>query len=206
MWDDVLKLVLAVIIGGLIGAEREFRDKAAGFRTLIFICAGATLFTLLSQRLAGSSETARIAANIVSGIGFLGAGAILQGKGRVTGLTTASIVWFAAALGMSIGDGQYVLALAATALAMVVLWVFPRVDSWIDRVRDSRTYRITSPATSLPAVEALLAQHTTRRRLLYRIRKGKEVMSLWEVRGRPAELEQLTAELMAHPDIRQLGT
>ncbi|MFH1084775.1 MAG: MgtC/SapB family protein [Chloroflexota bacterium] len=206
MWEDVLKLVMAVIIGGLIGAEREFRDKAAGFRTLIFICAGSTLFTLLSQRLAGPAETARIAANIVSGIGFLGAGAILQGKGRVTGLTTASIVWLVAALGMCIAGGQYVLALVATSLAMVVLWIFPRVDKWIDRLRDSRRYQITCPLASLVEVEALLSQHGLRRRLLYRIRKGKEVSSIWEVHGRPADLERLTAQLFAHPDIRQLGT
>ena len=74
---DMLKIVLAVFFGGLIGLEREFRDKAAGFRTLIFICLGATLFTILSSQLAGDKDPTRIAASIVSGVGFLGAGVIL---------------------------------------------------------------------------------------------------------------------------------
>jgi len=73
--EDVIKLLLAILIGGLIGAEREFRDKAAGFRTIIFICVGATLFTLFSLKLGGDEDPVRIAANIVSGVGFLGAGA-----------------------------------------------------------------------------------------------------------------------------------
>ena len=79
--EDVLKILLAVLIGGLIGAEREYRDKAAGFRTIILICVGATLFTILSFRLGGDGDPTRIAANIVSGVGFLGVGAILRGPG-----------------------------------------------------------------------------------------------------------------------------
>ena len=90
--EDVVKLLLAMFIGGLIGAEREFRDKAAGFRTIIFITVGSTLFTILSPELGGDREPSRIAASIVTGVGFLGAGAILQGKERVIGLTTASTI------------------------------------------------------------------------------------------------------------------
>ena len=103
--EDVIKIVLAVSAGGLIGIEREFRDKAAGFRTLIFICAGACLFTILSFRLAANSDSTRIAANIVTGVGFLGAGVILRDGGRVIGLTTAAMVWLTAAIGMGIGGG-----------------------------------------------------------------------------------------------------
>ena len=107
--EDIIKLLLAVLTGGLIGAEREFRDKAAGFRTIILICVGAALFTMFSLRLGGDKDPVRIAASVVSGVGFLGAGAILRSDGRIVGLTTASTIWLAAALGMGIGGGQYLI-------------------------------------------------------------------------------------------------
>ena len=95
--EDIFKILLAIGIGGAIGLEREYRDKAAGFRTLIFICVGATLFAMLSSKLAGDRDPTRIAANIVSGVGFLGAGVILRDGGRVVGLTTAATIWLVAA-------------------------------------------------------------------------------------------------------------
>lgn len=142
--EDLLKLLLAILIGGLIGAEREFRDKAAGFRTIIFICVGSTLFTILSAKLGGDREPSRIAASIVSGIGFLGAGAILQGKGRVLGLTTASTIWIAAALGMGIGGGYYLLAGLAAVATLTVLLTFRGIEGMIHKNRDIRTYEIHS--------------------------------------------------------------
>jgi putative Mg2+ transporter-C (MgtC) family protein len=103
---DLLKLLFACLAGGLIGVEREFRDKSAGFRTLILICLGATLFTMMSPRFAAIGDPGRIAAGIVSGIGFLGAGVILRDRGRIMGLTTAATIWMTAAIGMAIG-GQF---------------------------------------------------------------------------------------------------
>ena len=103
--EDFIQLLLAILIGGLIGAEREYRDKAAGFRTTMLICVGATIFTNFSVKLGGGMEPTWIAASIVTGMGFLGAVAILRGSGHVTGLTAASPIWLAAALGMGIGGG-----------------------------------------------------------------------------------------------------
>ncbi len=105
--------------------EREFRDKAAGFRTLIFICLGSALFSILSAKLAVDSDTTRIATGIVTGVGFLGAGVIMREGGRVTGWTTAATIWLTAAIGMGIGGGQYLLSGATVLLAMIVLWIFP---------------------------------------------------------------------------------
>jgi uncharacterized membrane protein YhiD involved in acid resistance len=124
------KLLLATILGGAIGVEREFAGKPAGLRTNILICVGAALFTQLSIDIAqvGFSpdrhpygDTTRIAAQIVSGIGFLGAGAILHGQGSVVGLTTAATVWVVAAIGAAVGAGAYVDACGATVLIMLVL-------------------------------------------------------------------------------------
>src|ERR1700759_2252818 len=102
--DIVIKLALAVIVGGLIGAEREYRSKSAGFRTLTLICLGATIFTIFSQYIGGLGNPDRIASNIVTGIGFVGAGVIFKGDStsKVNGITTAAMIWVTAALGMAI--------------------------------------------------------------------------------------------------------
>lgn len=114
-WEllDIIKALSSLIVGMLLGAERELKDKAAGFRTITLICLGSTLFTLLSYKLGGgeSEDATRIASYVVSGIGFLGAGVIFKDGFSINGLTTASIIWIAAAIGMSIGFGQFYTAL-----------------------------------------------------------------------------------------------
>jgi putative Mg2+ transporter-C (MgtC) family protein len=119
---DVFGIVLAVVLGAAIGVEREFSGKAAGLRTNILICLGAAVFTIISKRMAGENEAlTRIAAGVVTGVGFLGAGAIIQDRGGVHGLTTAATIWFMACLGMACGAGLYELAVILTLIAVFVL-------------------------------------------------------------------------------------
>ena len=151
--EDVLKLGLAILVGGLIGAEREFRDKSAGLRTIIFITIASALFTILSPNLGDAVPTARIAANIVTGIGFLGAGAIIREGTKIAGLTTASTIWLAASLGMGIGAGQYTLVSLSTLVIMVILWLFPWFERVINHMREARTYEILLPLNSERAEE-----------------------------------------------------
>ena len=124
-WEalDLLKAVTSLIIGMILGAERELKDKAAGFRTITLICLGSTLFTLLSYKLGmGESEDAtRIASYVVSGIGFLGAGVIFKDGFSINGLTTASIIWIAAAIGMSVGFGQFYIAFTFLGASFVII-------------------------------------------------------------------------------------
>ena len=109
--DELIKqLALVLLVGGLIGAEREFYNKSAGFRTMILICLGSYLFTVFSISISGSTND-RIASNIVTGIGFIGAGVIYKDENRINGITTAAIIWATAALGMGIGAGKYSLVL-----------------------------------------------------------------------------------------------
>jgi putative Mg2+ transporter-C (MgtC) family protein len=116
------KLLLATLVGGAIGLEREVAGKPAGLRTNMLICIGSTFFTIVAVELAGpGGDPSRIIAQIITGIGFLGAGAILHGAGAVVGLTSAATVWVVAALGVAVGIGSYVEALGATILVMVVL-------------------------------------------------------------------------------------
>ncbi|MBE3098588.1 MAG: MgtC/SapB family protein [Planctomycetes bacterium] len=124
MLDLIGRLVVACLLGAVIGLEREVRQKAAGLRTNALIAFGAALFTILGLELAaGGGDPSRVASTIVTGIGFLGAGAILRTDKTVHGLTTAATIWVNAAIGMAAGSGAYALAVAATAIALVVLWL-----------------------------------------------------------------------------------
>jgi putative Mg2+ transporter-C (MgtC) family protein len=137
-------LLLAAAAGGVVGLEREFRRKSAGFRTNILIAMGSALFTMLSATLAaaGGGDSTRIAAQIVTGMGFLGAGAIIRTNRDVHGLTTAATVWVNAALGMAAGGGQYHMTLIAVAITLIVLLIlapFERaLERWADAEREVR--------------------------------------------------------------------
>src|SRR5436305_4622632 len=134
-----VKLLLAAILGGIIGIEREIRDKPAGLRTNILICVGSTLFMSISTRVAQmvGGDPTRIAAQIISGIGFLGAGAVLHSHGFVMGLTTAATIWVVAGVGMALGSGMYLVAVFATAMSLVTLYFLSFVE---DRIQGRRSY------------------------------------------------------------------
>jgi putative Mg2+ transporter-C (MgtC) family protein len=118
----VIRLAISIVVGGLIGLERELEHKPAGLRTIILVCLGSTIFMLIGLELGlASSEMGRIVAGVVTGIGFLGAGAIIRARGEVYGLTTAATIWLASGLGLAIGIGYYILAIIASAFVLVVL-------------------------------------------------------------------------------------
>lgn len=121
--SDLISIVLAVVFGIAIGLEREISGKAAGLRTNALICLGAAVFTIISRQMAAgtNASTTRIAAQIVTGVGFLGAGAIIRDRAGVLGLTTAATIWLVASIGMACGAGFYALAAISTILAIAVL-------------------------------------------------------------------------------------
>ena len=122
--DDYLGIGLAILLGAAIGLEREISGKSAGLRTNMLICLGAAVFTIISRNLTAgvpSDSISRIAAQIVTGVGFLGAGAIIQDRGGVHGLTTAATIWLVASIGMACGAAFFRLAVISTAAAIVVL-------------------------------------------------------------------------------------
>ena len=133
--DFLVRIAVCLVCGTIIGVERELRNKPAGISTNCFVIAGACLFTFISHQ-ADPNSPARIAAQVVSGVGFLGAGMILKTAGdKITNLTTAASVWFAAAIGMSIGMGWYVVAAIATVYAVVVPRI-PNVKKWLKETDD----------------------------------------------------------------------
>jgi putative Mg2+ transporter-C (MgtC) family protein len=122
--EMVLRLLLAAVLGGIVGYQRERSGKEAGVRTHMLICTGAAMFTLVSVYGLPGSDPARIAAGIVTGIGFLGAGVILhRSGGEVIGLTTAATIWAVAAIGLAAGAGLYIIAPVAAALILVILFI-----------------------------------------------------------------------------------
>ena len=137
-----LRLVLSCILGGIIGYERQSRRKSAGLRTNVLVCLGACLIMILSQALyenvegRTNADPARLAAQVVSGIGFLGAGAIMKEGLTVTGLTTAACLWVVAGVGLAVGSGFYSGALMTTALVFVTLGSLSRLDDWVDHEKN----------------------------------------------------------------------
>lgn len=196
------KMLLAVLIGGLLGAEREYRSKSAGFRTLTMICLGAALFTLLSRLIGSPGTPDRIAANVVVGIGFVGAGVIFKGdiSGKVSGITTAAMIWVTAALGMAIGAGYMLIATVACALVLLVLFVFSLVEGWIDRVNQIRSYKIICrfDYDTLHRFEDMFRSHHLK---FKRIRQSKSITdnlltSEWVVQGAEKDHRSVARELM----------
>jgi len=164
----VVKLVAAAALGGVVGLERELSGKASGLRTTILICVGAALFTHLSIVIGQVSLSAagmpygdvtRIAAQIVTGIGFLGAGAILHERGSVVGLTTAATIWVVAAIGMAAGSGAYVAAVATTVLVCLVLIGLRPVERGLASVRRTVTTTVrVAPNVDFGAIESVFRE------------------------------------------------
>jgi putative Mg2+ transporter-C (MgtC) family protein len=201
--EDLVKILLAVVIGGVIGLERELHSKAAGLRTITLITVGATLFTLVSAKIGDD----RITANIVSGVGFLGAGVILFAEGKLKGLTTAASIWAAAALGMAIGQGEYILSIAVTIVVVTVLVLFATLDRWVDRIgRETRTYEVAYAArdNKHEELETLIRQCGMRLRNHKRLKREGEMISVWEVEGHARDHACLAEKLLADKEIEEL--
>ena len=206
--SNVIKIVMAVVVGGLIGAEREYQDKAAGFRTIILITLGSTLFTIFSLTMDPGFTATRIAANIVTGIGFLGAGAIVREGGRIGGLTTAATIWLAAALGMGIGAGELIFVMTATIVTLLVLLVFPKIEQRIDRIRESRTYDITVGANDFKKIENVnvLFEKLSLRIIEHHQAKGeKSIISTWRAVGAPQSHEKFVQAMMRDKGVKQFN-
>ena len=142
--STLARLLLAAILGGAIGLERQLRHRPAGLRTNMFICFGAAMFTVLSRQLAGvESDSARIAAQIIPGIGFIGAGSILHARASVQGLTTASTLFVVAGIGMAAGGGLYLTACFATVIILLSLVVLGRMEAAFSLKSFATTYEVT---------------------------------------------------------------
>lgn len=138
----ILRLILSTVLGGIIGLEREVGNRPAGLRTHILVCIGATLVMLVSKYgFENNSDPARLAAQVVSGIGFLGAGTILRTGNTIQGLTTAASLWVCAGIGLAIGSGFYLGAIASTIIVLLSLVIFVHVEN-IEFIKKKRRFTI----------------------------------------------------------------
>ena len=141
--QDLNKLIISAVIGACIGLEREYKNKNAGFKTMVMICIGSTLFTIFSYKLGSPESHDRIAANIITGIGFIGAGAIFKDKDNmISGLTTATLIWIIAALGVGVGSGEFLFSILSAILVLSFLFAIPYVEKLIHKTHEVRNFKI----------------------------------------------------------------
>lgn len=205
---NLIKVGMAVVVGGLVGAEREYQDKAAGFRTIILITLGSTLFTIFSLTMDPGFTQTRVAANIVTGIGFLGAGAIVREGGRIGGLTTAATIWLAAALGMGIGAGELIFVMYATIVTLLVLLVFPKFEARIDRIREARSYEISLGANDYKRIDAInesFNELSMRVVEHHQAKNEKIIIGKWKVIGSPQNHEKFVQKMMRDKGVKELN-
>jgi putative Mg2+ transporter-C (MgtC) family protein len=196
--EILLQVALAVVTGALVGAEREYRSKSAGFRTMILISVGATVLTYCSILIGSPNSPDRIASNIATGIGFIGAGAIFRGDNRVSGITTAATIWAVAAMGMLIGSGQYI---DACGICVVILFIqlgLVFFEQKIDRYNQVRTYRIVCKYEhkSLNVYQKGFEEHKLRMIKSKQTKTKDLIMGTWEVAGHANNHEKFVKEIL----------
>lgn len=195
---DIQAILLSILCGSIIGFEREYRNKSAGFRTVVLICFGATIFTVVSRM--GNLSDDRIAANIVTGIGFLGAGVIFKGKVSVQGLTTAAVIWTIAAIGMLIGYGEFELALVSTALMLIVLALFHQLEKGLANVYSIRTIHVTFQDTqqaNLSDFEAVISKYKIRSNRKGVGKENNQISATYEISGSIQRIRRLNNVILS---------
>jgi putative Mg2+ transporter-C (MgtC) family protein len=201
---EAAQVTFAFIIGAVIGIEREFRSKPAGFRTMIIICVGSCLYTILSKEASPNSPD-RIASNIVTGIGFIGAGVIFKEGITVNGLTTAALIWITAALGMAIGYHNYPLAIVVSAIVVIVLFVLEPVQRFINKFHRVKDYRIK---TLLPVgnfkneLESFFEQKEMTYRCMKTVKQDMEAIYVYRISSPDRNYDEVNDFLLMHSNVK----
>ena len=204
-YTDFITMLISVLCGSLLGIEREYLNKSAGLRTIVLICLGSTVFTMISQRLGNSDD--RIAANIITGIGFIGAGVIFKENFNVKGLTTAAVIWIAAAIGMVIGTTDYQLGLILSIIVLAVLSGFSKLESLMDFINHKRTYTITFIDTRpehLIMISNRVLKEGLKLKITHLSKINGRLMANVEVRGNKKHFRSLTEKFLAIPEIQEM--
>jgi putative Mg2+ transporter-C (MgtC) family protein len=200
---DLLSIITSIICGGLIGFEREYKNKSTGFRTILLITLGSTIFTIVSRH--GSGTDDRISANIITGIGFIGAGVIFKDKMSVLGLTTAAVIWTAAAIGMTAGIGYYSLAIVMTVITLIILVVVNKVELLIGAIKKSKLININFVDDNLKQLDIVEAKAKELRLVSKRIQIYKDdhaLCAVLEITGPKKSADMLNLTLLEMKQIK----
>jgi putative Mg2+ transporter-C (MgtC) family protein len=175
--------MLSVLIGLLIGIEREYRNKSAGLRTFILVSFGSCLFTILSLKI-GLANPDRLAANIITGIGFLGAGVIFKEDNKVSGITTATTIWAAASLGMCVGAGYIFLAFIGVGLVLMILALLTYLQTYIDNYHKIKDYELqTSSEADFEHTEQLIRRMGFKAVIVSQRYNKESLNTVWRLTG-----------------------
>ncbi|CAN5758154.1 hypothetical protein BH11BAC4_BH11BAC4_01570 [soil metagenome] len=203
-FEEAAQVSIAFVIGAIIGLEREFRSKPAGFRTMILICVGACLYTILSKE-SGGGNTDRIASNIVTGIGFIGAGVIFKEGITVNGLTTAALIWITAALGMAIGYHNYPLAIVVSIMVVIALFVLEPVQRFINRFHKVKDYKIRTIELGKNfrlELESFFRTHELGFRCMKFIKDDNDAVYLYRISSPDRNYDLVNQFLLNHKEVR----
>jgi putative Mg2+ transporter-C (MgtC) family protein len=201
--NDMMSFLVSIICGSIIGLEREYNNKSAGFRTIVLICLGSTIFTIVSKYGTGSDD--RISANIITGIGFIGAGVIFKDRLSVLGLTTAAVIWTAAGIGMAAGIGYHAFALALTLVTIVVLSLFTKIENLIGMYHNRKLLNIDfcdGDLRHLHYVEHFLEERHIKYTRISLRKQNERLFAILEVQGSDKKLRYLDEEIIQLPYVR----
>src|SRR6266581_5161178 len=205
----LLQLGLATLLGGAIGLERELGGKPAGLRTNILICIGSALYTQLSISLVhGAADATRVAGQIVTGVGFIGAGTILHARGAVVGLTSAATIWVVAAIGVALGSGYYLEGIATTVVVLAVLAGLGRVEKLVERQSTRSTISIHAHPgpTVLEDLEGLVRRAGLEILTVSSRQENVDLVIDFDLRGSKRLHDQVMITLLHHDHVRTVST
>jgi putative Mg2+ transporter-C (MgtC) family protein len=205
----LLQLGLATLLGGAIGLERELGGKPAGLRTNILICIGSALYTQLSISMVhGAADATRVAGQIVTGVGFIGAGTILHARGAVVGLTSAATIWVVAAIGIALGSGHYPEALLTTLMVLVVLQGLGRIEIFVERqsARSHLTIHARPEGAAVEEIETLIRRTGLQIANQESRRENVDLVIELDLSGPKRLHDQALIAVLHHPMVRSVST
>ena len=201
---DLLSIITSVICGGIIGFEREYKNKSTGFRTILLITLGSTIFTIVSRHGTGADD--RISANIITGIGFIGAGVIFKDKMSVLGLTTAAVIWTSAAIGMTAGIGYYSLAIVFTVITLMVLVLVNKIEGQIGNIKKNKIINISftdNGIEHLNQVEDRIKQLQLKSKRMQVFKENNALCAVLEISGTTNNAQMLTEILLEMDTVKE---
>ncbi len=202
-FEEAAQVSFAFVVGAIIGIEREFRSKPAGFRTMILICVGSCLYTIISKENVVSTD--RIASNIVTGIGFIGAGVIFKEGISVNGLTTAALIWVTAALGMAIGYHNYPLAIVVSIIVVITLFVLEPVQRFINNLHRVKDYRIKTVLVGKKfkeEFEQFFSSNDMTFRCMKTVKEDNDAVYLYRISSPDRNYDAVNNFLLTHAEVK----
>jgi len=199
---DLISMLMAILCGGIIGFEREYKNKSAGFRTIILITLGSTIFTIVSRH--GADTDDRISANIITGIGFIGAGVIFKDQFSVFGLTTAAVIWTSAAIGMTTGIGYHALAFVFTIITLIILLLANKIEELIGKLQRQKMLTVTFRNADFDQIKLLedKLEAIDLRLEQFQVSKDNDTLTvMWQISARKQYLQTMNEILVKTPEI-----